>query len=270
MMWIGGGQGAGKSTLSWRLSRAHDLPLHRIDLWAYDHQSRMPAGDTLDEQLARGPEAAADAFESDSRLRLKLALDDITARDLGKVPALVEGPQLLPGFAAQSPPGWCVWLLPDPARTRVTREERLASEETLAGRPAAGRARAALILQRDAILTSRIRDQAVAAGRPVVEVPPSPDWQAIAAATETALVPALRSAPRLAPGTELSRQRRYENKAAARQGRLWMQDAGLAVLPAYPFGCECGQSRCRATWLATPEEYAARTASGHRLITHGT
>jgi hypothetical protein len=63
MLWIGGGQGAGKTTLSWRLSRANDLPLHRVDLWAYDHLARMPADDTLDEQLARGAEAAADAFE---------------------------------------------------------------------------------------------------------------------------------------------------------------------------------------------------------------
>jgi len=269
MMWIGGGQGAGKTTLSWHLSRANDLPLHRIDLWTYDHEARMPAGDSLDEQLARGPEAAADAFESHSRLRLKLVLDDVAARDLGKVPALVEGPQLMPGFATQAP-GWCVWLLPDPARTRATREERLANEETLAGRPVAGRSRAALVLRRDAILTSRVRERAALTGKPVIEVPPSPDWRAIAAAVESALAPALGTAPRLARGSELSRQRRYENKAAARQGRLWTLDAGLTVMPAYPFGCECGQSRCRATWTATPDDYAARTASERRLIAHDT
>lgn len=76
MLWIGGGQGAGKTTLSCQLSRASDLPLHRVDMWTYDHHARMPAGDSLDEQLARGPEAAADAFESHSRLRLELVLDD--------------------------------------------------------------------------------------------------------------------------------------------------------------------------------------------------
>jgi hypothetical protein len=106
MLWVGGGQGAGKTTLSWQLSRANDLPLHPVDLWAYDHQARLPAGDQLDEQLTRGPEAAADAFESASRLRLELVLDDILARDLGKVPAIVEGPQLLPGLADHLPPGW--------------------------------------------------------------------------------------------------------------------------------------------------------------------
>jgi adenylylsulfate kinase-like enzyme len=36
MLWVGGGQGAGKTTLSWHLSRANDLPLHRVDLWAYN------------------------------------------------------------------------------------------------------------------------------------------------------------------------------------------------------------------------------------------
>lgn len=270
MIWIGGGQGAGKSTLSWQLSRAYDLPLHRIDLWAYDHLARMPAGDSLDRELARGAESAAAAFGAHSRLRLELVLDDVVERDLGPVPAIVEGPQLMPDLAARLAPGWGVWLLPDPARTRIVREARLAREETLAGRPAGGadRDRALLVSQRDAILTSRIRQSAALAGRPVIEVPPTPDWALVAAAVASALAPALQAAPRLAPGAELSRQRRYENQAADRQGRRWMRDAGLTVMPRYPFGCECGESGCRATWMASPDDYAARTASGRRLIAH--
>jgi len=129
MIWVGGAQGAGKTTVSWRLSRAHDLPLHPVDLWSYDHQARLPAGDSLDDQLDRGAEAAADAFESVSQLRLELVLDDLLARELGAVPALVEGPQLMPGFAGELPPGWGVWLVPDPGRTRLAREERLAKAE---------------------------------------------------------------------------------------------------------------------------------------------
>jgi hypothetical protein len=269
MLWVGGGQGAGKSTLAWHLSRVNDLPLHRVDLWAYDHQARLPAGDSLDEQLARGPEAAADAFESASRLRLELVLHDILARDLGKVPAIVEGPQLMPGLADQIPPGWAVWLVPDPARASRVREDRLAKEEALAGRPVAGRARLHRVLQRDALIAERIRASAALSGRPVIEVPPSPDWPAIAVAVESVLAAALRSAPRLPPGSELGRQRQYENRAADRQGRLWMRDAGLTVMPSYAFGCECGRSGCRATWTATPDDYAARTASERPLIAHG-
>ncbi|HEY6492355.1 MAG TPA: hypothetical protein VIZ43_03720 [Trebonia sp.] len=270
MLWVGGGQGAGKTTLSWHLSRANDLPLHPVDLWNYDHQARLPAGDSLDEQLARGPEAAADAFESASLLRLELVLHDILARDLDEVPAIVESPQLMPGFADRLPPGWAVWLVPDPARTRLVQEDRLAKEEALAGRPAAGRSRLHRILQRDALTAERTRASAALSGRPVIEVPPSPDWPAIAEAVESALATALRSAPRLPPGSELSRQRRHENRAAERQGRLWMRDAGLTVMPSYPFGCECGRSGCRATWTATPDDYAARTASERPLIAHGT
>jgi adenylate kinase family enzyme len=55
MLWVGGAQGAGKTTFSWRLSRANALPLQRVDLSAYDHQARRPAGDSFDEQLARDP-----------------------------------------------------------------------------------------------------------------------------------------------------------------------------------------------------------------------
>jgi hypothetical protein len=40
MLRVGGGQGAGKTTLSWRLSRANDLPLHPVDLWGYDARTR--------------------------------------------------------------------------------------------------------------------------------------------------------------------------------------------------------------------------------------
>jgi hypothetical protein len=268
MLWIGGGPGAGKSILAWRLSRATDLPLHPVDLWTYDHQARLPARDSPDEELARGPVAAADAFESVSRSRLELVLDDIWARELGHVPAIVEGPQLMPALASRLPAGCGVWILPDPVRTRLARAERLAREESLAGRRVTGRSRMGRLLERDALLTERIRATAAAQGRPVVEVPPTPDWSAIAAAVESALGPALRSAPRLSPGSELSRQRRHENGVAERQGRLWARDAGLTAKPTYPFGCECGQSGCRATWMTTPDDYALAAAAGQRLIAH--
>jgi hypothetical protein len=46
-----------------------------------------------------------------------------------------------------------------------------------------------------------------------------------------------------------------------------MRDAGLTVMPSYPFACECGRSGCRATWTATPDDYAA-TIAGQLLIPH--
>lgn len=260
MLWIGGAQGAGKSTLSRALAHARDLPLHPVDLWTYDHVARMPpAASTLDEQLAQGPEAAADAFGATTRARLALMLDDVTARGLGPVPALVEGPQLLPCLASRLPPGWAVWLIPDPARTRLARQERLAVEQNLA---AGDRhtARIERLIERDAVLAARIRRDAAKSGLPVIEIPEAPDWQAIATAVEAALAPGLRDTPQLTPGSELRGQRRRENAAACHQGRLWRQAADLTSLPPYPFACECGGSGCQAVWPATPDEYDAACA----------
>ncbi len=177
MLWIGGAPGAGKSTLAWRLSRTWDLPLHSVDLWSYDHQARLPERESLDEELARGPEAAADAVEAVSRARRDQVLADIAARDPGPVPALVEGPQLSPDLATRLPAGCGVWLVPDPERTRLARQERLARrerlarQEALAGQPTASRTRAEAVLARDAILAARIQRTAAQAHRPVVHVP---------------------------------------------------------------------------------------------------
>jgi hypothetical protein len=95
-LWIGGAPGAGKSTIARALAQSHDLPLHPIDLWAYDHQGRVQPGPPLDQVLARGPEAAADVFEAESQERIPLVVEDLLARNLGEIPAVVEGPQLFP------------------------------------------------------------------------------------------------------------------------------------------------------------------------------
>src|SRR4051794_36818861 len=96
MIWIGGGQGAGKSTLTQRLAPSRDLPVQHIDAFTYVHLDRLPPQPALDEQLAEGPEAAADWWDRISAARLTLVVEDIAARALTPVPTLVEGPQLTP------------------------------------------------------------------------------------------------------------------------------------------------------------------------------
>jgi hypothetical protein len=202
-----------------------------------------------------------------SRARLGLVIGDVRARALGGVPAVVEGPQLTPALAEPVPPGWAVWLIPDPARTRLVRQQRLAAEAALAGRPVASRSRIEALLQRDAVLAARMRSAAQRSGGSFIEVPAVPDWPAVAAAVRAALAAGLRDSARLTPGEALSSQRRRENAAAVRQGRLWMQDAGMATMPTYPFACECGHSGCQLTWRATPDSYQTRTAR-QPLVTH--
>jgi hypothetical protein len=255
MIWIGGSPGAGKSTLARELATANDLPLHPIDLWTYDHAERMPPGRPLEEDLARGPEFAAAAFAQHARDRIELVVQDVRERDLGPVPALVEGPQLFPSMAADLPAGSAVWLVPDTEQTRRARELRLARVDD-----PAGRARLEKLLGRDAVLAQRMRDEAV--GKALIEVPADPHWEAISTAVRSALAPALESAQRLAPGDELSRQRQIENRAACRQGRLWQADIGLDELPPFPFACECGRSGCSETWSATPDQYDVRRGDG--------
>jgi hypothetical protein len=120
------------------------------------------------------------------------------------------------------------------------------------------------VLRRDAILAGRIRDAAAEEGWPVIEVTAAPDWAAVAADLRVALARGIDASPRLAPGPQLSAQRRYENQVAARQGRLWAEATGMTELPTYPFGCECGTSRCAKARVITPAEYEA----GGPLITH--
>ena len=102
-----------------------------------------------------------------------------------------------------------------------------------AGRPVAASSRVHRLLERDAVIARRVRATAALSGRPVIEVPALPDWPTIAAAAESAVAPALRSAPRLVPGRELSRQRRHENRAADRQGSCGWPTPGSpgALLP---------------------------------------
>ena len=251
MAWIGGAPGAGKSTIARDLARRRDLPLHPIDLWTYAHLDRMPPMRPLADDLAEGPQYAAEAFVRIARVRLELVVADVRARSLDDVPALVEGPQLFPSMADGIEAA--AWLVPDAAQTRRAREQRLARVED-----PAGRARLESLLARDAVLAALVRREAAEHGRVVIEVPAEPDWAAVTRSVEDVLGPL----PRLRSGAELSRQRQYENLAACRQGRLWQADIGLAKLPPYPFGCECGTSGCTVTWSGTPDEYDIRRGDG--------
>lgn len=96
--------------------------MHPIDLWTYDHLGRMPVFRSLADDLAKGPETAADAFVRISQARLDLVVEDGRDRGLGEVPALVEGPQSFPSMVSADV-GSAVWLVAGGEQTRKAREE---------------------------------------------------------------------------------------------------------------------------------------------------
>ncbi|WP_412537713.1 hypothetical protein R8Z50_17770 [Longispora sp. K20-0274] len=138
VVWIGGGCGAGKSTLARRLAYRLDLRLYPVDAYAYAHEARATAGEhpfmvsqrALDYEtrhvLPTAEEKVA-AFVTYAAERFRMVLDDLRALAGGPL-VLAEGPFMLPELVAPvlASPGHGLWLLPTPAFTA----RNLAARET--------------------------------------------------------------------------------------------------------------------------------------------
>jgi hypothetical protein len=122
VLWIGGPQGTGKSSVARALAYRFDLQLYLVDHRVWVHEPRMPATEfgslSLEERwVTATPERMIDWFVTTSRHRLRLVLEDL--RELPALPgAVVEGPQLFPTSVAAvlRSPGQALFLLPTAAR----------------------------------------------------------------------------------------------------------------------------------------------------------
>ena len=121
VLWIGGGQGSGKSSVAKALSRRFDLQLYNVDRRTWVHEARMPTTEfgslSLDERWVEAtPQRMLEWFVTTSRHRFRLVLEDL--RELPDAPlAIVEGPQLLPTSvsAVLAAPDRALFLIPEPA-----------------------------------------------------------------------------------------------------------------------------------------------------------
>ncbi|GAA2753765.1 hypothetical protein [Amnibacterium kyonggiense] len=194
-VWIGGGSGAGKSTVARILGERHGRPVVHTDESLHEHATASAGDPAVDafvrmsmderwvdrrpgEMLATFPWFAGAAF-------------DLLLRDLPRGPLVVEGFRLLPGFVRRFVElgDRAVWLLPTP-------EQRA---RAFAGRAAEGRAfwertrdpaRAlANVLERDRLFTEVLRDQCAVLGLPVVDVDGSEGAEAVADRVEGLLGP---------------------------------------------------------------------------------
>jgi hypothetical protein len=267
VLWIGGGQGSGKSSVAWALSRRFDLQLYNVDRRTWVHEVRMPSTEfgslSMDERWVRpSPERMLDWFVTTSRHRFRLLLEDL--RELPDSPAvIVEGPQLFPTSvsAVLSHPDQALFMIPD----RAVQEERLLARGPMPGTSDGMRARVNATA-RDLMISARFAGEArelrltvLPADRPLDEL--------IELAAEH-FRPAIERGPR---GGDLVALRRSENDLTATQVRLYRESLAPIQLPDEPlaFACECGASACADEIELRLAEYEAISVAGDRSPLRG-
>lgn len=143
--WIGGGSGAGKSTIARRLAARHGLRLYATDDVMSDHAARSTPEESpflsafmdmdMDERwMRRSPEIMLETFHWFRGEGFELIVEDLL-----RLPAeprvVVEGFRLLPRLVTPllAVPRQAVWLLPTPEFRRAAIESR-GSTWAIAGR----------------------------------------------------------------------------------------------------------------------------------------
>ena len=262
VLWIGGGQGSGKSSIARALSRRFDLQLYVIDHRVWVHEPRMPETEfrtlSMDERWVDAtPRQMLDWFVTTSRHRFRLVLEDLAALPPSPV-AIVEGPQLFPTSvsAVLRQADQALFLIPNLDEQR----ERLLARGPILGTSDGLRARANAT-ERDLMITQRFSWEAGDLRLTALQVD-APLNEMIERATEH-FRPVIERGPR---SVDLTAIRRSENDVLATQVRLYRESLG-ALKPedtTLPFSCECGESGCADEIELSLEEYAAISVSGDR------
>ncbi len=186
--WIGGGSGAGKSTIARRLADRRGLRLYSTDDVMADHGRRINPPDApflrefaamdMDERwLNRSPQVMLETFHWFRGEGFGLIAEDL--RELSREAGVIaEGFRLLPDLVAPYLTGadHAVWLLPTPAFRRAAFESR-GSLRTIAGQTSDPDRALRNLLERDRLFTERLREQTRRLGlRAIsVEVAMTPD-----------------------------------------------------------------------------------------------
>jgi hypothetical protein len=179
--WIGGGSGAGKSTIAAHLAARYGLRHYATDDAMADHGRRSTPADApllhrfaamdFDERwLTRDVPTMLASFHWYQGEGFGLIVEDLLA--LPRRPAVVvDGFRLLPDLVAPllADPARAVWLLPTPRFRRAALAGR-GSLWTIAGRTSDPHRALAKLLERDALFTDRLRADTRRLGLPAVEV----------------------------------------------------------------------------------------------------
>lgn len=174
--WIGGGSGAGKSTIARRLAAEYGWALYATDDVMPDHARRSTPREapylhefiamSMDERwVDRSPQTMLETFHWFRGEAFDLIVDDLR-RLPGDRPVVAEGFRLLPHLVG---PERSVWLLPTPAFRRQAFESR-GSLWQIAVRTSDPERALNNLLERDRLFTDRLRQETARLGLPTVEL----------------------------------------------------------------------------------------------------
>lgn len=179
--WIGGGSGAGKSTIARRIAARHGLRLYATDDVMPDHASRSTPEDSpflsefkamdMDERwVNRSPETMLDTFHWFRGEGFGLIVEDLL-RLPSEPGVIVEGFRLLPRLVKRllAVPGHAVWLLPTPDFRRAAIDSRGSTWDIARKTNDPKRAQRNL-LERDRMFTERLHEEANRLELRVIEV----------------------------------------------------------------------------------------------------
>jgi hypothetical protein len=268
VFWLGGGCGAGKTTLARAVTRRLDLRLYPVDAHTYDHlerskgaefpASRASATQSSAERWRQDPAELAQRFAAVAAERLALIRADLHA--LGEGPTIVaEGPQLLPALIApmMQTTEHGLWLVPSAdfgRRGVATRGGSFLSDDAQSKR-----------YRRDLLLTEWNAHQATALGLQTLEV----DGSLSLAETLEVVASRLRQLPggliRARDGLQRQRIRQAENAVAVHQLLSWWKDMGPEFMPQAPvfeFSCECETLGCDQVVRLPVTDYQRLASAG--------
>jgi 2-phosphoglycerate kinase len=179
--WIGGGTGAGKSTIARRLAARHGLHLYTTDDVMSDHANRSTPEDSpllatfaamdMDERwVNRPPATMLETFHWFRGEGFTLIVEDLLRlpTDPG---VIIEGFRLLPRLVKPllAVPAQAVWLLPTPDFRRAALDSR-GSMWQIAGRTSNPARALHNLLERDRMFTERLAEEAQRLELRVIEV----------------------------------------------------------------------------------------------------
>jgi hypothetical protein len=180
--WIGGGSGAGKSTIARRVAAQQGLRVYATDDVMADHARRGSREDCpllhrfmamgMDERwVNRPPKTMLDTFHWFRGEGFDMIVEDLLR--LPREPGVIaEGFRLLPRLVKPllSVPSRAVWLLPTPAFRQAVVESRGGSASGFLARTTDPERALRNLLERDRMFTDALRGEAARLGLPAIEV----------------------------------------------------------------------------------------------------